>query len=111
MKLNSSTIRQVAETHQVAPRTLLRAVASNWDISPEGANYARQTIMDAANSEGPGMASRGEWADALIEGCLIALEMKKNPFFQCECGCGCIRTYRHDSTYCRPCGNGCCGDD
>ena len=70
MKLSTSTVQEVAALFSVAPRTLLRAVAKNWETGMEGAACARQIILAAANADGPGMASRGEWAMDLIR-CLL----------------------------------------
>lgn len=99
--LSEYDIKKVAEEHGVSPYRLLRAVVSNWDLTPEGANYARQMVLDAANANGPGMASRGDWAHAMITGLLIP----RSTSWECD-RCGTLHN-RPYSDYCGPCSVGC----
>lgn len=106
MKLSTSTVQEVAALFSVAPRKLLRAVAKNWETGRQGADYARQMILDAANAGGPGMASRGEWANSMINLLLLTVDGPLPTFCECRCGC----KSRASATYCGPCGRGCCGE-
>ena len=106
MKLSSSTVNEVATLFSVAPRKLLRAVAKNWETGRQDADYARQMILDAANADGPGMASRGEWAHSMINLLLLTVDGPLPTFCECRCGC----KSRASATFCGPCGRGCCGE-
>jgi hypothetical protein len=106
MKVDTSTIRSVATAHKVTPRKLLRAVAQHWETGRAGSEYARQMVLDSANAEGPGMASRGEWANSMIHLLLLTVDGPLPSFCECRCGC----KSHASGTFCGPCGRGCCGE-
>ncbi len=106
--LGPSDVKSVARDLGVSPRDLLRHAAKNWEVGALGANRARQLILDAANANGPGMASRGEYAFTLL-GMLTAPSVTR---WECNCGCGCKNHHAHPtSDYCGYCRSSCCGDD